>query len=189
MFEGGQAGVNGTVTARLSAWRRGDDRAMEPVMPELYAALRAIARQRLRSESSTMTIDATDLVHEAMLRVMGNDKEFANRSHFLAIGALYMRSILIDRARAVRAGRHGAITLTTGRVSDMPVPGDNLDLIMLDDALTLLEAEDERSARVLELTVFAGLPREAIAALLEVSVATVDRDLRFARAWLRRAVG
>lgn len=181
--------MNGDITSLLRAWRRGDDRALEPVMPELYASLREIAQQRLRGESSAVTVDATELVHEAMLRVMGTEKEFANRAHFLAVSALYMRSILTDRARAIRAGRQGSrMTLTIGKAGDLSAPDTCLDLLMLDDALTHLEAEDERSARALELTVFSGMRRDDIATALEISVATVDRDLRFARAWLNRAL-
>lgn len=178
--------MNGAMTTRIRAWRLGDSAAIEPVMPELYASLRAIAHQRLRRESDAVAVDATELVHDALLRVMGTDKQFANRSHFLAVSALYMRSILTDRARA---GRGANVTLAVGRGHEPAAPANDFDLLALDDALTQLQAEDERSAQALQMTVFAGMPREDIAAALDVSVATVDRDLRFARSWLQQALG
>lgn len=185
----GLRAVSGEITTQLKAWRRGDDSAIEPVMPELYAALRQIAWRRLQRESSAVAVDATELVHEALLRVMDTDKVFANRSHFLAVSALYMRSILTDRARAIRARHHAStVTLTLGSAVNSTAANDCFDLVALDDALIQLEAEDERAARVLELAVFSGMSREIIAAELDMSVATVGRDLRFARAWLTQAL-
>ncbi len=177
------------ITALLQAWRSGDPGALEPAMPALYDALHEIASQRLRRESGNLTLDPTDLVHEAVVRLLGADKAYANRLHFLAVGALYMRSILTDRARAIRAGRRGGsgLTVTIGRAHGV-ADHDTLDLLALDDALRRLDAEDARAARVLELASFSGLQRDEIAEIVGVSVPTIDRDLRFARAWVSRAL-
>jgi RNA polymerase sigma factor (TIGR02999 family) len=178
------------ITMRLTAWRSGDTAALEPVMPELYASLRQIALQRLRNESDTITLDATELVHEAMARVFGASKTFENRMHFLAISALYMRSILVDRARAIIAGRRpgASATVTLSNVENLPGDSGAMDVVVLDNALRKLEELDPRAARAMELTTFAGMQREEIAQALEASVPTIDRDLRFARAFINRAM-
>ncbi|MFT3791839.1 MAG: ECF-type sigma factor [Rudaea sp.] len=178
------------ITVRLAAWRGGDPAALEPVMPELYDLLRQIAVQRLRGESDSATLDPTDLVHEAMVRLLGAGKAFANRAHFLAVSALYMRSILVDRARAILAGRRPGshATVTLGAADDLPGDAGAMDVVVLDDALHKLEALDARAARAMELSVFASMQREEIAQALDVSVPTVDRDLRFARAFVNRAL-
>jgi RNA polymerase sigma factor (TIGR02999 family) len=177
------------ITAHLQAWQNGDRRALDQAMPELYATLRQIAVQRLGREQGVLTLEPTDLVHEALARVLGAESEPANRRHFLALGALYMRSILTDRARAIRAGRRpgAGLTVTLGHAQALH-DGGALDLLALEDALHSLEAEDARAARVLELNTFSGMQRDEIAELLSLSVPTVDRDLRFARAWINRAL-
>lgn len=177
------------ITAHLDAWRRGDAHALDAVMPGLYPVLRQIALQRLGREHGLLTLDPTDLVHEALARVLAADKTFGNRLHFIAVGALYMRSILTDRARAIRAGRRpgAGIAVTLGH-ADAVADGGALDLLALEQALLGLDAEDARAARVVELSIFGGMPRDDIAQVLDCSVATVDRDLRFGRAWLNNAL-
>ena len=93
--------MHAEITRRIEAWQRGDRDALEDAMPGLYAELRKIALQRLSREGHAVTVEPTDLVHEAMARLLGSGKAFANRLHFLAVAALYMRSILTDRARAI----------------------------------------------------------------------------------------
>ena len=178
------------ITTRLAAWRGGDSAALEPVMPELYDLLRQIAVQRLRGEADSVTLDPTDLVHEAMTRLLGAGKAFADRAHFLAVSALYMRSILVDRARAILAGRlPGAqATITLGGAIDVPDDMGAMDVVALDQALRRLETLEPRAAAAMELAAFAGMEREEIAQTLSVSVPTVDRDLRFARAFVNRAL-
>ena len=183
--------MNPEITLRLQAWTAGEKNALGPAMPELYSLLRQIALNRLRNESDSVTLDPTDLVHEALARILGTDKSFANRTHFLAVSALYMRSILVDRARAIIAGRKlgSGATITLGGIENLP--GDEhgtMDVVVLDEALRKLEGIDARAARALELASFAGMPREEIAQTLEISVPTVDRDLRFARAFVNRAL-
>ena len=184
------AELTSDITTRLAAWRGGDSAALEPVMPELYDLLRQIAVQRLRGESNSVTLDPTDLVHEAMTRLLGAGKAFADRAHFLAVSALYMRSILVDRARAILAGRQpGAqATVTLGSAVDVPDDLGAMDVVVLDEALRKLETLEPRAAAAMELATFAGMEREEIAQTLAVSVPTVDRDLRFARAFVNRAL-
>ena len=178
------------ITVRLAAWRGGDLAALEPVMPELYDLLRQIAVQRLRGEANSVTLDPTDLVHEAMTRLLGTGKTFANRAHFLAISALYMRSILVDRARAILAGRRpeAQATITLGSAVEVPDDLGAMDVVVLDEALRKLEALEPRAAAAMEFAAFAGMEREEIAQTLGVSVPTIDRDLRFARAFVNRAL-
>lgn len=178
------------ITALLNAWSQGDAAALEAAMPGLYATLHRIALRRMSHEQDMVTLDPTDLVHEAMVRMLGNDKPYASRLHFQAVAALYMRSILTDRARAIQAGRRpsACAIVALSQARDMGVAGD-LNLIALDEALHRLESEDPRSARVFELSAFSGMTREDIAHLLSVSVASIDRDLRFARAWFNEALG
>lgn len=177
------------ITAHLLAWRDGDARALDDAMPELYPVLRDIALQRLRREHGMITLDPTDLVNEAMARMLGGARQLNDRRHFLAVAALHMRSILTDRAREIRAGRRAGpgVAVTISRAVGLGDGGD-LDLLALDDALQGLEAEDPRAARLLNLSCFSGMPREDIAELMDMSLATVDRDLRFARAWINRAL-
>lgn len=181
--------MSGDITARLEQWQRGDRSALEQVMPGLYQSLRQIALRRLAREQHGLTVEPTDLVHEAMARLLGSGKAIANRLHFLAVAALYMRSILTDRARAILAGRRPApgMGMTLGAIVDGE-PATMLDLLALDQALNQLEVEDPRAARALELHSFSGMTVEEIAQLLELSAVTVRRDLRFARAFVNHAL-
>lgn len=182
--------MNSDITVRLAAWHGGDLAALEPVMPELYDLLRQIAVQRLRGEASSVTLDPTDLVHEAMTRLLGAGKTFANRAHFLAVSALYMRSILVDRARAILAGRRpeAQATITLGSAVEVPDDLGAMDVVVLDEALRKLEVLEPRAAAAMEFAAFAGMERDEIAQTLGVSVPTIDRDLRFARAFVNRAL-
>ena len=121
------------ISVQLRAWRAGDGAALEPAMPELYGLLRQIAVQRLRGESESITLDPTDLVHEAMVRLLGAGQQFADRAHFLAVSALYMRSILVDRARAIVAGRrpHSNATITLGKLDQMSGDDGAMDVVVL----------------------------------------------------------
>ncbi len=178
------------ITARLRAWHDGDASALDGAMRDLYPLLRDIAAQRLRREQGANTLDPTDLVNEALARMLGSTRELNDRRHFLAVAALYMRSILTDRARAIRVGRRvePGVMVTIGSAIGLGNDG-GLDLLVLDDALRGLEAEDARASRLFSLHCFSGLSREDIAELMAMSVATVDRDLRFARAWINRRLG
>ena len=177
------------ITQLLHAWHRGDRDALALAMPRIYDALRRSAAQRLRGERG-QTLDPTALVHEALLRMLGNDTDFASRAHFLGVAALHMRSILIDHARSRQAAKRGggAAHVTLGAAGEDAAHGGGnvFDLLALDQALTRLADHDARAARVMEMSCFAGMEQEEIAAAVGVSVPTVARDMRFARAWLNR---
>jgi len=181
--------VEQDITQLLHAWHRGDRDALAAAMPRIYDALRRSAAQRLRGERG-QTLSPTALVHEALLRMLGNETDFASRSHFLGIAALHMRSILIDHARARQAAKRGggAVHVTLDSAAEgAAADGRNVfDLLALDQALTRLADHDARAARVMEMSCFAGMEQEEIAAVVGISVPTVARDMRFARAWLNR---
>lgn len=176
------------LTQLLQAWRGGDRSALDRLLPEVYALLRRMASSRIGSNDRTPTLEPTALVHEALLRLMGQDADWQNRSHFLAIAALQMRAVLVDHARARMAAKRGggAAMVTLGALDSQSQTRNEIDLLALDQAMDQLRAQDERTARVIEMNYFAGMQREEIAEVLAVSVATVDRDLRFARAFLSR---
>ena len=150
-----------TVTRLLQDWRSGDPAAMEQLAPLVYDDLRAIAARRLRSERAGHTLQATALVNEAYARLAEGDMSFQDRAHFFALAARMMRRILTDYARA--------------RNSKIPD---------LDDAIERLSQLDSRKGDVLVLHYFGGMTYDEIASALDVSAATVDRDLRLAKAWL-----
>ncbi|OPZ10006.1 MAG: RNA polymerase sigma factor [Alphaproteobacteria bacterium ADurb.BinA280] len=176
------------LTQLLQAWRGGDRSALDRLLPEVYSLLRRMASSRIGVNDRTPTLEPTALVHEALLRLMGQGADWQNRSHFLAIAALQMRAVLVDHARSRMAAKRGggAAVLTLGALDAESNARNEIDLLALDQAMDQLRAQDERTARVIEMNYFAGMQREEIAEVLAVSVATVDRDLRFARAFLNR---
>ena len=162
---------------------------MLPRLTELvYAQLRQMASQRLR-RGDTPTLTPTALVHEAFLRLRDSTIDWRDRAHFFALAALHMRNVLVDYARAQAAEKRGGglvqVTLT-GALAHEPQVERAADMLMLDEALKRLEAEDARTGKIIELTYFGGLNRDEVAHVLDISVPTVDRGLRFGRAWLRR---
>lgn len=178
------------LTQLLQAWREGDGAAFGRVIESAHAELHRMAEGRLRGDNSLVTLVPTELLNEAIVRVMDSPPDLANRAHFFATMSLLMRSVLVDRARARLADKRGAgavkVTLTESAFGEESAA---LDLIALDQALRRLEEHDERGCRILEMTYFGGLEREEIARVMQVSVPTVDRDLRFARAWVSKAMG
>lgn len=159
-------------------------------MPLVYDELRRLAASYLRRERPGQTLQATALVHEAYVRLIGeNAKGFQNRTHFLAIAALSMRQILVQRARARKAAKRGGdparITLDE-QLFAAPAGQSEVDLLALDAALDKLAALDARQAKIVELRYFGGLSVEEAADVLEISPATVKRDWTLARAWLKR---
>lgn len=177
----------GEVSRLLLAWRSGEREALERLLPLVYDELHALARRQLRGERPDHTLQPTALLHEAYLRLVGSDVAWEGRVHFLAVAAQVMRHILVDharaRARAKRGGGAERVTLdeALSSVADRPD-----DLLALDEALERLGAFDERKARVVELHYFGGLTYDEVAGALDVSPATVDRELRLAKAWLYR---
>jgi RNA polymerase sigma factor (TIGR02999 family) len=174
-----------TVTQLLVASRSGDISGLERLLPLVYAELRQVAQRQMQGENTGHTLQATALVHEAFLRLSGSNIEWQDRVHFFALAASTMRHILVDHAKARRRKKRGGGAVHVP-LEDALHAADNVtaDLAALDEALTRLAGRDERKARVVELHYFAGLTYEEIAEALRISAATVDRDLRFAKAWL-----
>jgi RNA polymerase sigma factor (TIGR02999 family) len=174
-----------SLTVLLEAWRKGEGAVFGVLFDQAYAELRRIARQRIGSMGSDLTLSPTELVHEAVLRVMKNDQQWQDGNHFFASLSLYMRAVLVDRARARASLKRGG-GATHLALSQVELGGDSgsLDLLALNSALGRLESLDPRAGAVLHLTCFAGLKRQQIAEVLGVSVQIVDRELRFAKSWL-----
>jgi RNA polymerase sigma factor (TIGR02999 family) len=177
----------GEVTQLLLAWRDGDAGALDRLIPLVYDELQLIARRQLSGESTGHTLQTTALVHEAYLRLVGNDISWNGRSHFLAIAARVMRRILVDQARArhcvKRGGPDAPVTLDE---NDVGANGEDETLLALHEALERLSTLDERKARVVELHHFGGLNYDEVGEALQISPATVHRELRLARAWLNQ---
>jgi RNA polymerase sigma factor (TIGR02999 family) len=161
-------------------------------MPQVYDELRRLAANYLRRERPGQTLQATALVHEAFLRLNAEKNHpWKNRTHFLAIAALSMRQILVQRARARNAAKRGGdpqrITLDESALAETPqAQTGGVDVLALDAALEQLAALDPQQAKIVELRYFGGLTVEEVAETLEISPATVKRHWTLARAWLQR---
>lgn len=178
------------VTRLLHELSAGNEHAVEQLVPLIYAELHAIAERQMRRERADHTLQPTALVHEAFLRLVGNETSWQNRQHFLGVAAQAMRRILVDHARRQKARKRGGgadkIELDEQLIAVGGEAGEGLDLEALDEALTRLAEFDARQARIVELRFFAGLDVEETAAVVGVSPATVKRDWQFAKAWLKR---
>jgi len=174
------------VTRLLQEWGAGSKEALDQLMPLVYDQLRSLAARCLASERPDHSLRATDLVNEAYLRLVHSEPDFHNRVHFFAVAARLLRHILVDHARAHGRLKRGAgaerITLDEAL---MVGPGTG-GIVELNDALERLAAQDQRKSEVVELLFFGGLTYEETAAALHISPATVDRELRLAKAWLHR---
>ena len=175
-----------SVTAWLELWRDGDPAAIEEVTALVYQDLRRLAAFHLRSESNVTSLQATALVHEAYLRVASlRSIDWQGRAHFISVVTTMMRRILVDHARARKAVKR-----------EMPPPDQfcatsehhQLDTLAVDQALLRLSDRYPRCAQVVELRFFGDLDFSEIAQTMDLSLATVERDWRFARAWLRKAM-
>jgi RNA polymerase sigma factor (TIGR02999 family) len=177
------------VTQLLRAWGNGDERALEGLMPIVYAELRRTARRYMAHERPGHTLQTTALVNEVYLRLVDAPRtSWQDRTHFFAVCAQMMRRILVDWARSRQAAKRGgnARPLELERVPDLAIGEPGTDLVALDDALKALAAMDARKSQVVELRFFGGLSVEETAAALKVSPETVMRDWKLAKAWLRR---
>lgn len=179
------------ITELLHRWGAGDKLAINQLVPAMYDELRALAHQRLRRERDERSLNTTGLVHEAFLRLVEASRvTFNDRDHFLAIASRVMRNVLVDHARARAAVKRGGGASVAELYEDTWIAEVDLDKVTeLDEALRRLEQLDERQARVIEQRYFGGLSLEEIAQAMHVSVATVKRDLRYARAWLAAELG
>lgn len=168
-------------------WRAGDPRALEVLAPMLYDEMRALSAAYLRRERPDHTLQATELAHEAYLRLLHQrDVTWENRAHFMGLVAQSMRRVLADHARRRRAAKRGGAPVRVALVADeLPAPRE-LAADELDEALEDLARLEPRQARVVEMRFYAGLSAEETAAALGTSVATVKRDWTVARAWLHR---
>lgn len=174
-----------SVTELLAAWRAGDASAPDALAQLVYAELRAMAARRLAG-SARRPLQTTELVHEAFERLLGEPLSAIDRSHFFRTAALALRQALVDALRREGAGKRGgdAVHVTLDAAADVAMP-DGVTWLAVEEALQALEREDARKCRVVELALLIGLPQAEIAEVLAISVPTVERDLRFARAWLR----
>lgn len=174
------------VTQILQAVERGDAKAAQEMLPLVYDELRRLAAYRMANEAPGHTLQPTALVHEAWLRLAGDEgARFENRAHFFGAAAEAMRRILVESARRKQSLKHGG---NLRRVDvdalelPLPMPGD--ELLALDEALDRLATVDSRAAEVVKLCFFVGLTQEQAARELDISLATVERRWSFARAWL-----
>jgi RNA polymerase sigma-70 factor, ECF subfamily len=175
------------ITVWLTDWRQGDEHARDRLFAVIHPQLRQIAARLLQRERADHTLEPNALVNELCIRLLGNEPiSYQDRAHFLAIAAQTMRRILIDHARAGLAGKRGGEQqrVTLSAVDGWTPVSDGEDILALDVTLSKLETLDPRAARVVELRFFGGLQEDEVAEVLGVSVITVKRDWKAARAWL-----
>jgi RNA polymerase sigma factor (TIGR02999 family) len=176
------------VTRILSAIEQGDPQAAENLLPLIYSKLRKLAAQKMAQEATGQTLQATDLVHEAYLRLVDVDKcqHWNSRGHFFAAAAEAMRRILVEQARHKRSAKGGGqfrrVELNDEQLAAL---SRNVDLIALDEALHKLASHDSRKAELVKLRYFAGLTIRQAAAVLGIAESTADADWAYAKSWLR----
>jgi RNA polymerase sigma factor (TIGR02999 family) len=182
--------VPANFTQLLTEWRSGHPQALERLTPLVYDELRRLARNYMRAERGSHTLQATAVVHEAFLRLIQANVALQDRGHFFALASRLMRRVLVDHAKSRsrmkrNSGARDLIAEDTGEV----VPPMDFDVVALDDALEGLQQMEPRLAQVIELFYFGGLTYDQIAAAIGTSAATVHRDIRLARAWLLNEIG
>ena len=179
------------ITGLLHRWRDGDEGAFERLLPLVYEELHRMALRHLAGERAHATLQATGLVNEVCLRLLGWDQaRWQNRRHFFGVSSQMMRRVLVDIARRRQANRRGgseAVRVPLETV-DIASPQPDHDILAVNEALERLALEDPRKARVVELRFFGGLSEEEVAETLGVSLRTVQGDWAFARAWLYQAL-
>ena len=174
------------VTAILSQIENGDQQAAEQLLPLVYDELRKLASQKMSQEKPGQTLDATALVHEAYVRLVGpsNERGWDGRGHFFAAAAEAMRRILVENVRRKKRQKHGGEHRRVD-LDDVPATQDSDQLLALDESLTRLALEDPLAARVVELRHFTGLGHEEVAAALKITVYEARQKWTYARAWLQ----
>lgn len=176
----------------LQRWQSGDREAEERLIAALYPALKAIAQRSIRPMSHQLSLRATDLAHEAYLRLAGQRADWQGRAHFLGIASRVTRRVLIDLVRERQTEKRGgglqivSLEIDPDSGGDAAAETSQVDWLQLEQALQQLEGRDPIAGRVVELRYFGGLNNDEVAELLAVSVATVVRHWKFARAWLHR---
>ena len=182
--------VPANFTQLLNEWRSGHPQALDRLTPLVYDELRRLARNYMRAERGSHTLQATAVVHEAFLRLIQANVALQDRGHFFALASRLMRRVLVDHAKSRsrikrKVGTRDLLAEATGET----LPPMDFDVIALDDALEGLQQLEPRLAQVIELHYFGGLTYDQIAAAVGASAATVHRDIRLARAWLLNEIG
>ncbi|HJY85599.1 MAG TPA: ECF-type sigma factor [Candidatus Acidoferrales bacterium] len=182
--------MHSEITELLAAWSSGEREAMDRLMPLVYQQLLSLARRRMSLEAQDHTLRPTELVHEAYLRLIRSEIPARNRAHFYAICAQLMRRILVDHARAsLREKRGGGAVVVSLDGMDVVSSGTPERVLAIHEALEKLGELDARKAQVVELVVFGGVEQDTAAEALDISPATLRRDLKLAKAWLYQAIG
>jgi RNA polymerase sigma-70 factor, ECF subfamily len=182
--------VDSEITELLAAWSSGQREAMDQLIPLVYQQLLLLARRRMSLEAPDHTLRPTELVHEAYLRLIRSEIPAKNRAHFYAICAQLMRRILVDHARAsLREKRGGGAAKVPLEGMDVVSSGSPEQVLAIHEALEKLAELDARKAQVVELVVFGGIEQDIAAEALDISPATLRRDLKLAKAWLYQAIG
>lgn len=177
------------ITRLLHSWRSGDAAAEDELVPLVYNRLRSLAAGHLRHERPGHTLAATALVHEAYLKIAGADIDFQDRAHFFAVASTAMRRVLVDHAKHHRRQRRGGGAARADFEEALAVSNEPDPFILeLDEALTSLAKMDPRKVSVVELTYFGGLNYAEVGEVLGISEATVNRELRMARAWIKNSL-
>jgi len=175
----------GLITRLLKEWRSGDEKALAELVPLVYRDLRRLAGSYLQRERAGHTLETRDLIQEAFLRLIDQQRvDWQSRAHFFAVASRMMRRILVDHARRRSRARHGGGQVIGLSRVDLPAATPDLDVVALDDALSELGRSDAGLAQIVEMRFFGGLEHDEIAAVLGVSNPTVRRRWRMARAWL-----
>jgi RNA polymerase sigma factor (TIGR02999 family) len=175
------------VTRLLKEWGSGNKAALDELMPVVYQQLRKLASICLRSERPDHTLRATALVHEAYLRLVDADVAWEDRVHFFAVSARLLRRILVDHAKANKRQKRGGGAATISLDEAIMIgPQTTGGIVELDEALQRLAVHDRRKSDIIELLCFGGLTYDEAAAALNISPATVHRELKMAKAWLHR---
>ncbi len=170
---------------------KGNNQAADQLLPLVYNELRKLAASRMASEAPNQTLQPTALVHEAWLRLVGNDNpQYANRAHFFAAAAEAIRRILIEKARRKHARRHGGeLQRVEFEEMDITAPGDDQDILEVNEALTKLALQNPKEAELVKLRYFVGMTLEEAATALNISARTADNYWAHAKAWLYREIG
>jgi RNA polymerase sigma factor (TIGR02999 family) len=176
------------ITQLLLAWRNGEARALEELMPLVHRELKRIARNFMRRQHAGHTLQTTALVNEAFVRLVDSDKvNWQDRSHFFAISAQLMRRVLVDAARRKNSAKRGGERVQVTLEDDArAAAADQVDVVEIDEALQRLAKLNQRQCQIVELRYFGGLTEDEIAEMLNISARTVRRDWNLARAWLYR---
>ena len=183
------------VTALLGQWRFGDDQGLVRAMPVIYGELRRLAGSYVRCNASNETLGPTALVHEFYVKASGlRDVDWESRGQFIAAAARAMRNLLVDEARRRMSEKRGAGRIEALADNDAPVPQQGIEVLAVNEALDKLAIEYPRHARIVELMFFGGLGAAEVSEVMggaetKMSQRTVERDWRFARAWLKNQMG